>query len=475
MFHLVIKAGSLPGEGNAKDGMPVAIYPANEILSLRMLRVFAVVRLDDALMPEVSAALSSIMDKDGRRTIRMTSKYLDLDELAVLLGNPALADAWRSREIVPPQDGTKIAKGTLKWRDTKGKTWAVGDANAVAAGSYTVGSGADYANWNAAMADIAATLTGDLTFTQTSDTTETGTDIATVDLGGHTLMITNQSPHGGDPTAGYKSTISPAGTNYRVIALQLSGTGTAEVKNLNIKSASKTVTAASYTILVSTGGPNVILHDCLIDLSNITANHSVLGFYVYDREGASASTSVHVWNSVVTAGSLGTAGFTGFSPAQAYSSVIVVENCTAKMNNDDHGFDTGIITVRNCCAFGSTVCFANINWANGYNNASSDATAADDNWSEGTGNKTGIVAATEFESTTSTDVNFVKVTDAGVCHDGGTTPVISNNIAGIRGNRRPHSPDVSIGADEFPSSGGASGSGGGGMAAMIAMARAIGY
>jgi hypothetical protein len=61
---------------------------------------------------------------------------------------------------------------------------------AISSGSYTVGSGGNYATFNAAFADIAATLTGNLTLTLISDVTETAGITYVGNLNGYTLKLT---------------------------------------------------------------------------------------------------------------------------------------------------------------------------------------------------------------------------------------------------------------------------------------------
>lgn len=463
MFLLVIKTGSLPGEAGYKDGMPVTILPADAPLSKHMLKVYAIVKLDDSLKPDVIDARSPLMDSSKKKRLRATSGYLDLEEVAELLDSPSLVERWRGSEVVPVQDGSHITKEELTWYETKDELWDEGDANQVTSGSYTVGTGMDYADWAAAIADVGSPLTGDLAFTQMTDTTETGQNLLSdMDLGGHTLTFESGSPHHGDPTAGHKMTLNPSGTLSGGIEAEISGTGLCVVKDLNLKSAAASPTDGVYGLRVRSAGPDVQMHDCMVDTTNLTTG---TGFnrplQLHDSDGASASTDLHCWN--CTTANPDNANGVGVSLEVGYNAVIVVENVTAKLVGAGRGIDclSTVVTVRNCCAFGPMGgCFYGIGNADGFNNACQDTTGADGNWSTGTGNKVSITPADEFYSTDEEDSNWAKVRRelGGVCHDGGTTPTIAGNTVGIRGNPRPHSPDVSVGADEL---GGGAGSFGG--------------
>jgi hypothetical protein len=107
---------------------------------------------------------------------------------------------------------------------------------AVTAGSYTVGSGGNYATWYAALSDMYnQTLTGDLTFTQISDVTETqARGSMSPNLGGFRFTITSNSPHYGDITRGWKTTLNyNSSSAYWLYPFQITGNNSIiEVKNL---------------------------------------------------------------------------------------------------------------------------------------------------------------------------------------------------------------------------------------------------
>ena len=135
----------------------------------------------------------------------------------------------------------------------------------VSSGVYTVGSGGNYTTWAAALADIAATLTGNLTFNQISDTVEPGMTGAPPQpsLAGFTLLLNSLSPHLGDPTAGHKAVCtSPPPSSYviQIIVGGLAGSGLLEVKNLNI-----VADGTGSGLFVDTLGPDMKVHDIIAD------------------------------------------------------------------------------------------------------------------------------------------------------------------------------------------------------------------
>jgi hypothetical protein len=314
---------------------------------------------------------------------------------------------------------------------------------AVAQGSFTVGTGADYASWDLAIADIDATLTGDLTFTQIAAVPADGGTAAAkaVALAGFTLKLTSDTPHLGRPAAGHLTSLTGAADSNHIIPLQVTGTGKLEIEQLNLR---RTGTpTASNSIDVETQGPDVDIHDC-IAISSATAG-TTIGVKTVGGVGAGSGTDINVWNCAIS-------GFTtGGSLAAGNSSVLTVENCTVWdcATNIDAASSDG--TFINNVAFDQTATadFANTGSATGTNNASEDATAGDGNWNTGTGNITTIVPGTEFVSVLTSSADMVKVASGGSLDDGGTTTTITANTTGIRGNARPGDANYSIGADEL--------------------------
>jgi hypothetical protein len=337
----------------------------------------------------------------------------------------------------------------------------------------TVGGAGDYATWDAAMAALAAAspLSDDWDFLQIADTVEIATTLwRTVDFNGYSVTLRNQSPHGGDPTVGYKCT--GTGTNITAIKLQISGAGSIEIKDLQMAFTASGVNAVA--VMVTTSGPDVAIHDI------IATNPGGQGWGVYAALPASSpSTDIFIWNVIAD----------GWARAMylqiSYVANWLIDNCTLVGGGytglDLPGGSGSVGTIKNCAV--SSITGGAQAFLTGINNASVDTRAQDSNWGTGSGNEINITLANEFVSTTIGNTDYMKVRNdgGGVCFDGGATPSIGANTAGIRGDQRPQAnSDVSIGADEFPSApspggGGGSGSGGGGISGAITAAMAAGY
>ena len=316
---------------------------------------------------------------------------------------------------------------------------------AEAQGSFTVGAAGDYASWDLAIADIDATLTGDLTFTQTGVVAVEGGTISpkAVALAGFTLTCASDTPHKGNPNAGHLASLAGASDNKGIIKLEGTGTGKLVIRDLNLR---RTGTPTSSILIdIITKGPDVDIRDCIV--ISTASSGSASGIKTIADSGASGSTDIYTWNCVAS----GFSG-TGIQSGTGYSALAVMENCTAFNNDTNISGGVAAGTMINCVAFdhAGTADFANHGSQTGTNNASEDATAADVSWSSGSGNITSIVPGTEFVSISTSSVDMVRVKTGGSLDDGGASTTIAANTAGIRTNARPGTDsNYSIGADEF--------------------------
>lgn len=257
------------------------------------------------------------------------------------------------------------------------------DRNAVSAGQYTYGTGGDYATRALAYADI-ANLTADLTFTQISNTTENATATITETLNNHTLLDTC-TPHFGSWLLGFTSTYNINDTER--ILIQAEGPGnltltnlklyaTAGINNWRLISADTTTTA--YTL-------------CLCHLLLDAQAYAIRHFRIADTD-----ILAHIYSCATYGG----AHAVFFAP----DPTSILENCTF-YNCSNTGVDCSDANsnIYNCASFNNTTDFRRIGGATGRNNASSDLTAANGNWNIGTNNLTGLNAATQFRSTTTSD------------------------------------------------------------------------
>jgi len=294
MFDLVIKVGNQPGgpDGGWVDGMPVTICPTGTAYSAKMKQAFAIITLPDAMLLDVQAALEPHREGDTLTHIR--SGYFDLSELETALGVPGLVADWRGFEVgVEPQDGSGLDASYI--HASHGHEWPdVPDLNAITAGPCTIGlggSGVNYINWVAFLADIGS-LTGDIYADQVADTTGEGFGgFKSLFLNGHVLTCTCSASHGGDPTAGYKSTVTTSGA---LLAFNcIVAAGIVEIEKLRVVYAAPSGGYGIIHFLVGTAS-TVMVHDNIIE--GDSNSYSMVGIQV---QGSSAGPNVQVWNNEV--------------------------------------------------------------------------------------------------------------------------------------------------------------------------------
>jgi len=132
----------------------------------------------------------------------------------------------------------------------------------ISLGSFTVGSGGDYATLNAALNDV-VTLTGDLTFTVISSFTETVPlpNNFSIDVVTFNILINSNSPHFGVLGAGHIITLD---TDLD-IDFGVGGTvdSSTEIKNLQWKYSSGSFL---YSLDIRMNGCNLDMHDNIFDM-----------------------------------------------------------------------------------------------------------------------------------------------------------------------------------------------------------------
>ena len=225
------------------------------------------------------------------------------------------------------------------------------------------------------------------------------------------------------------------------INLITNGPGTCNIKNLYFR---RITTASGWPCIIinsTASAANYNVFDCMFDLNSLG------DLCVWQRDSVH---TISLYN--LTAWDNKKANWHFLQDAGVGNVNSNYENITL-LNSLGKGFtmNGSIGNMRNRYAEGGGNDFDGIGGMTGENNASSDTTAANANWSTGTNNLTSQPTS-EFESVTDTDSTFAKV-KSGTLSTAGTATQIAGNIAGSRGNtggRTGATP--SIGSDEFPAS-----------------------
>jgi len=431
-----------------RDGMLVCYIDPNEWpeganLSAHMQKVFACVEVPYEWKADLVEGCRPTYEGDDPKqidpkTYGVRRKKVDFSALSTAVVDPSLEASLRNDTVVPLIDAKAAPKAILKeWDAAAAEAPRTLDRNSISSGSYGVGSGDDYSTWAAAFADV-ANLAGALTFTQSSDVTETAGTPITEDFGGYNLTITSDTPPAGDPTAGHVTSIN---ANVRwYYENGTAGTHTVTIDGIYLK----TVATATYPLIHMNNASG----NTLAQVRNCMCDHNGKATRFYQNQVTSITPQIFncvVWGSTSTSGMIyifnkGTGGTDN-----------VIENCTIYDNGSAEGIDAGNrdIIIRNCACFGNAIDFAQIGNSTGYNNSASDATNANGNWSAGSGNLDSQTAADCFLSLDDTNANFLKPDPAGALAGAGTLTILADNTTGIEGNPRPNADGtVTIGAGE---------------------------
>lgn len=309
---------------------------------------------------------------------------------------------------------------------------------AITSGYYTYGGGGNYSTLDDAIDELndGVELTGDVTLSQVNDiTTAIGHSAISIGLNGYRLRITSDaSPYGNPSTtcSGWKTTFQADG-DY--ITISTSSSGIIEIDNLYIIN-DQTASGITPGNMISANPSNATtlnIHDCMIDGRFVSGT---AGIYI---------------NSTV--------------PLQAFNNVIwhnewnVYINNTADNSLIENNTSYGALLDGIRAPYGiyrnnvSISCsgsdFDNTISASGYNNASSDTTAQNGNWANGSNNLTSITSSEFVSLDYENSANFLKLLSGGYIYDAGTIVEIPENTYGVRGNVRPGFSGIySIGADE---------------------------
>jgi len=362
-----------------------------------------------------------------------TDKWrVDFNDLAVAINEPDLADSFQVKDRMIVRDAIDLRTYIKDKKDVSNPV--ILDRFAASIGDSSVGTAGAYATFAAAFADI-ANLTGDLTFTQISDVTETGTSLITEDLGGFTFTVKSNTPHNGDPTQGW---VLSNNTTGDLFSFQQEGPGVTDVYGLHIKRITEGASTQSeliYTVTISTGF-TFNAHDLLLDGQTYQGG----AFRLRD-----ADCNYNVWNCVLWDFD-DTDNYGAFRCQEVNPATTKIENIT--INNAEIGIsNTSLaVTYKNIVLFN---CNDNV-----YQNTNSIGTncatdAADTDFETENNPLENLTPANEFASLDDTQSNFLDIegSTTGSLIDAGTNAQIAADTLGIRGRAREDG-DVSIGAAE---------------------------
>jgi hypothetical protein len=302
----------------------------------------------------------------------------------------------------------------------------------------------NYATWALFAADIAATLTGDLTGAQQTATTESASSSFATALAGHTLTLTSAVNPLGNFGAGYQST-RPAGAWYAFSFACSSASAGAKIilSKLNLKALGAD-SGNGYIRLANTSA-NIIstVRDCVLDCN---------GFQNYLIKPYHIANIANIFNCVF----ITTGGGVGFVPITVAASSIL-EHCTTYGSpHATYGgfcnYANAAVTVNDIGSF-RTGGGKDFTYGSGGSGGLGNAVASKCASSDTTGSEAGLrslVAADQFQSLTLADGDpFLRLKAGSALLGAGVAPSIAANTYGIRGNVRPHGGLYSIGADEW--------------------------
>lgn len=372
------------------------------------------------------------LDIPNQGTFRRSRGWVDFEEMQSELGIPDLAGRLRRRDSIVnviPVVGRSLGliKDTALTDFTKR---AIPDENLVTTGTYTYGSGGgdNYTTRALAYAD-AGNLTGNLTFQQNSNTTETTKATISVNLGGFEFKDTNNSYHNGDTSAGYASTYTQGGAND-FINLTAEGPGTQTIEKLRL------VTGAVYSVNQNAILVSSISTECTVNVQRLFLDHNGYSDRIRCMFFTTANVTVNVSNCLISRWR-----YSGVVFFTAAPTVATIENCSVDGSGGSastsycyYGNNYSVITWRNCLSFGGT----NITgWSAVTNNtarncASDDATA--DDATTNSGCLVNIDVPRAIMSFDPTRSDFLRAKYDGLLARAGVTTTISDNTSGIRGN-----------------------------------------
>lgn len=301
-------------------------------------------------------------------------------------------------------------------------TWSTGSKNVPG----------DYNTIQLAVADLAATLTGNCTINITADVTETVMTHFNSALAGYTFTIT--TPAGTGRHSGYEQAgdyvVTTNMTDSYLLYIEGNGPGTIEISWTRFN---ETAVGGDgmFRVYNPATGYTFNFHHNISDCTTGAKSHIVYG---------DSKVTSHIYNNVFIAGIYGWQGMVGTN---------IIEN------NSSYGVAigwNGTATYNNNAVFGGTNrSFYEVASSTGNANCTYDATGDwGTNFYSGTGNLASKTFDNNFSTSTATNSDFFKVkSDATDVKDVGAAGG-TYSTTDIRGNTRPATKtEWDIGADEY--------------------------
>ena len=399
-FYATIKVGSqLTSKPNVGmkagyivDYIDPDIYPFTDYdFGDQHLKAYAVIKLEksklDLIKPLVRENSPPVIPGDPfSNNYRQRSGGFKLTDLANLAGFPNLVEQWKGDSSIPVLDLRGSAWDT-KIKFTNGFSIddlnGIPDNNLVTSGTFTIGSGGDYATFAAFFADL-GTATGNLIGRIISDVTESAVALMQTIMDAFDLTLDSNAPHLGDVTAGHTVSIA-----HNAQGIQIDSLGSFLSSNYTIKdfSAKRTVNGQgdAFVIFITTIVENLALHimnNMFIDGGGFTGG----GFL-------SKQVPLEIDRIAIRNCSLGFSNRTTNNVTRLFENSLV-EGCSSIGINLASRSN---FTCRNVAAYNNGTDWDNIENAIGIETGASDATNADVNWNTGTNNNPSLTPGNEIE------------------------------------------------------------------------------
>lgn len=414
-LYVPFKIGNLfdpddtPQKG-ALDLMPLC-WSHEPFIGENTLKTFGVMELPDSVKPFIIDAIKPLNDYGNTivpLNYRAKRKKINWDYLTSKInGSSSLYDNLKAKNVLVPQIDMRHVTDMDKLFDdshTIDLTKYVVDLNIINGGDVTVGSGIgdDYANFVLLDADL-GNLTSNCNVQQTTDVTDTARANFTISTNPYKLTIYGNAT--GDPTVGNVWSV-----NHTIQGLRFSAANmNFEIKNMIIDqvAAGVGVTTGCLTI-ISSSALDVSAHNIIFKGSGLGAGGTMLvsqvnagDFYLMSARDCGAGIRL-----ITRAG----------------SNVKIRNNAS---ENCSIGYSAGnfVSDFDNNWAFNNTTDFVSIGNATGDNNADSDGTGTDLNWSSGSNNQPNLTPANEV-NLDDTDSDYLLPIAGQTIVDGGNDPLI---------------------------------------------------